>query len=178
MTMLIAILQHTPTTVWAILAGLIALGLLQSVPRAVSLRRVVVLPLAITALSVHGTVSSFPAAPWSWVLWVGAAGVTATWFATADMPAGAQFDATRRVFHMPGSWQPMVLMMAIFAIRYAVGVVLGRSPALIHDPAAAAMVASVYGALSGVFLGRMVRMVRAAREAGPRVPSKQAMAWG
>ena len=110
--------------------------------------------------------------------WIGAALVSATWFASADLPAGVRFDAQRRVLEMPGSWQPMALMMAIFFTRYLVGVVLAMAPALIHDLATAAIVSSIYGALSGVFLGRMARMLRATRAGTPQAPQQASVAWG
>lgn len=176
--MMFTILQKTPPWVWGILVLLVGLGLLQTVARTVSLRRLIMLPLAMTALSLHGTFNTFPPATWSWLMWLGAAMVTATWFATADMPAGARFDATRRVFHLPGSWQPLALMMAIFVTRYAVGVVLAMAPALRHDEATAAIVSSLYGALSGVFIGRMVRMLRAARSSETQPDPSPTVAWG
>ncbi len=176
--MLFTILQHTPLWVWGILAILIGLGLLQSVERVASLRRVVMLPLAMTALSLHGTFNAFPPATWSWVMWVGAALVSGIWFASGDLPAGVRFDGRQRVFHLPGSWQPMALMMAIFVTRYIVGVTLAMAPQLTSDPATAAIVSSVYGALSGVFIGRLVRLLRAARESSPPPPPAANVAWG
>ena len=111
-------------------------------------------------------------------MWLGAALVSATWFGSADLPPGLRFDVQRQAFEIPGSWQPMALMMAIFFARYVVGVVLGMAPALTHDPATAAIVSSIYGALSGVFLGRMLRMLRAARAGNPPAPTPPSVAWG
>jgi len=176
--MLLTILQHTPLWVWAILFTLVGLGLMQSVARSVSLRRVVLLPLAMTALSIHGTFHTFPPAAWSWVSWLGAAMVPATWFGSADLPAGVRFDAPHRTFHMPGRWEPLMLMLTIFLTRYGVGVLLGMQPALTRDPAVAAIVSSIYGALSGVFIGRLVRLLRAARDGAPPAPPAATVAWG
>jgi hypothetical protein len=178
MMLIVTILQKTPVWVWGILVVLVVLGLLQSAPRTLSVRRILLLPLAMTALSLHGTFNTFPPAAWSWLMWVGAALVTATWFASADLPAGTRFDAQRRLLEIPGSWQPMVLMMAIFFTRYVVGVVLAMAPALTHDPATAAIVSSIYGALSGVFLGRTVRMLRVTRAGLHQPPQEQSVAWG
>lgn len=176
--MIATILQQTPLWVWAILIALIGLGLMQSVARTVTLRRVLVLPLAMTTLSLHGTFNHFPPATWSWVMWIGAAMVSATWFATGDLPAGARFDAGRQVFELPGSWQPMALMISIFCTRYLVAVVLAMTPSLAGDPATAAIVSSIYGALSGVFIGRLLRMLHAARETSPRPTVAPNAAWG
>ena len=87
-------------------------------------------------------------------------------------------DSARiRTFQLPGSWQPMVLMMAIFCTRYVAGVVLALHPELTRDTATAALVASIYGALSGVFIGRMVCMLAAARSQQP-APANSAVSWG
>jgi len=175
--MLLHILQQTPTWVWGIFVVLIGLGLAQSVGRTVKLRRVVVLPVVMTLMSIHGTFSAIPSANWSWVLWLGAAMVTITWFASGELPAGARYDARQRVFHLPGSWAPMALMMAIFLTRYAVGVALAIAPALAQDVATAAIVSSVYGALSGVFVGRMLRLLRATRTTAVAAAAST-VAWG
>ena len=60
--MLGAIIQNTPYWVWALLAGLIALGASQLVGRNVSLARATAMPLAMTGLSVYGLVSAFGSA--------------------------------------------------------------------------------------------------------------------
>ena len=52
------------------------------------------------------------------------------------------------------------------------------APQLTSDPATAAIVSSVYGALSGVFIGRLVRLLRAARESSPPPPPATSVAWG
>ena len=61
--MLEPVLKHTPTWVWALLAALIALGLSQARDRSASLARIAIMPVAMTALSVWGTVSAFGNSP-------------------------------------------------------------------------------------------------------------------
>ena len=176
--MLIQIVLHTPLWVWAILLALLWLGLSQTVSRQVGLRRIVLLPLAMTAMSLHGTFTSFPPLNWSWVLWSGAALATVAWFASGDLPRDVRYDASTQVFRLPGSWVPLGLMMAIFLVRYMVGVLLALNPRLTRDPAVAAIVASVYGALSGVFIGRMLCLLRRARASEAAAPASPGVAWG
>ena len=175
--MLLEIIIHTPHWVWAIFVLLLWLGLSQSVDRTVTLRRVIMIPIAMTGLSLHGTFSAFHQVPWSWVLWLAAAVATVAWFGSNDLPAGVRFDPASGLFHLPGSWQPMLLMMAIFWSRYVVGVVLALHPELTQETASAALVASIYGALSGVFIGRMWCLLAAVRTPSP-APSGNAAAWG
>ncbi len=176
--MLVQIVLHTPLWVWGILLVLLWLGLSQTVSRQVRLRRVVLLPLAMTGISLHGTFTRFDATHWSWVLWAGAALSTIAWFASSQPPAGVAYQRTTRVFSLPGSWVPLCLMMAIFAIRYIVGVVLALRPELARDLAVTAMVASLYGALSGVFIGRMLMLLRLVRTGEPAPAAQSTMAWG
>ena len=176
--MILRILAGTPIWVWALLSLLIGLGLVQSRTRSVTLRRVVLLPLAMTGLSMYGTYSAFHASPWSGILWAGAALATIAWFASSDGPAGMRYEATERRFHMRGSWEPLALMMAIFCTRYVVGVALAMHPAWAREVAVAAIVASIYGALSGVFMGRMLRTELATRETAAPPRTDSSMAWG
>jgi hypothetical protein len=175
--MLLNIIIHTPVWVWGIFLLLLWLGFSQSVARTASLGRVIILPIAMTGLSLHGSFWVFHNAPLSWILWLGAAITSVAWFASAELPQGVVYDPQLRVYHLPGSWQPMALMMAIFLTRYVVGVTLALHPALAQDTTAAAIVASVYGALSGVFIGRMVCMLTATRAKRP-VPVNGAVSWG
>ena len=176
--MFLQILAGTPIWVWALLSLLIALGLAQSRARSVTLRRVVLLPLVMTALSMYGTYSALHASPWSWILWAGAALATIAWFASGDLPTGVRYETAGRRFHLPGSWEPLALMMAIFCTRYAVAVALAMHPAWAQEVAVAAIVASIYGALSGVFMGRMLRMLMATRETAAPPRTDSSMAWG
>ena len=176
--MLTEILVHTPRWVWAILLVLLWLGLVQTTPRQARLRRVILLPLAMTGLSLYGTLSSFGTVPASWVMWMGAASMTLAWVASSALPTDVRYEASRRTFSLPGSWAPLALMMAIFLTKYAVGVMLAMQPALAHDSAVAAIVASLYGAMSGVFLGRMARLLRLAQTSGPKPAEAKSVAWG
>jgi len=158
--MLYQILSHTPPWVWAVLFALVWLGLTQTAPQRTRLRRVIVLPLVMTSLSLYGTLSVFSALPESWLMWLGAGLTTLVWVASSGPPADVRYDASAQVFSLPGSWVPLVLMMAIFLTKYLVGVLLAMQPALAHDITTAAAVASLYGAMSGLFIGRMVRLLR------------------
>ncbi len=176
--MLYQILAHTPLWVWAILLALLWLGLVQTVARRASLRRVILLPLAMTGLSLYGSSSNFGAIGASWVMWAGAALATLLWVGSSELPAGVRYNAARRIFSLPGSWVPLGLMMAIFLTKYVVGVMLAMQPALANDMATAAIVASLYGAMSGLFMGRMARLLRLAHTSGVRPVPAAPVAWG
>ena len=57
--MLLQIIQGTPTGVWVLFAGLVALGLQQARERTIGSVRAAVLPAAFVVLSLAGVVSAF-----------------------------------------------------------------------------------------------------------------------
>ena len=52
--MFASILSNTPTWVFAVFAALIAIGLMQTRPRTVSRRRLIVLPVVVAGYSLYG----------------------------------------------------------------------------------------------------------------------------
>jgi hypothetical protein len=168
--MLGTILQHTPVWVWGLLAGLIALGLQQVRTRQASLVRVSITPVAMTALAVWGNVSAFGASPLFaavMLTWLLSAAAMLAVFAPLAPPRGTVYDAASRSFHMPGSWAPMALIVAIFLTKYVVGVELAMRPALAQDSQYALIVGALYGLFSGAFIGRAARLWRLAYQPAP-----------
>jgi hypothetical protein len=163
LAMLYQILMHTPLWVWALLAALLALGVKQSRPGRIRLARTVVLPLAMAALSLSGTVSAFGATPLVLTAWLLAALPLGWGMSRTAPPAGTRYDADERVFRVTGSWWPLALMMGIFLLKYAVAVTLVQAPGLAHAPAFAVPAALLYGAFSGCFFGRSARLWRLVR---------------
>jgi hypothetical protein len=157
------VLKSTPTWVWGLLAGLVALGLSQVRTRTASFARIAITPLAMLALSVWGTVSAFGRSPdfgFVIALWAGILAVTVIAVMQLPAPAGTQFDETSRMFKLPGSWVPMLLIVAIFLTKYVVGVDLAMQPSLALDSQYVLIVAGLYGVFSGIFLGRAARLWR------------------
>ena len=156
------IIIHTPIWVWALLALLLWLGLKQSRPAQPSLLRTSVVPLVLTSLSLYGAVSAFGSAPVVMLAWLAAAIVLATVVLQSPLPAATRFDARTRTFQVPGSWVPLALMMGIFANKYVVGVALNLHPELMHEATFTLGFSALYGAFSGVFAARAIRLWRLA----------------
>jgi hypothetical protein len=152
--MLLQIVQHTPTWVWGLFVALLAFGLSQARARSVSLTRMTVLPLVLLALSFSGVVSTFSHATIAILAW--AIGVTAAIalgrrFVTVR---GASWSAETGLLHVPGSWLPLVLMLALFLIKYGVGITLAMNHAMAADTAFGACCGLAYGSFSGLFAAR------------------------
>ena len=160
--MLSEIIIHTPLWVWGLLLALLALGLNQMFTRTVALRRTTVLPLAMVALSLNGTVSAFGAAPEVLLAWLVAGVVAGGLVLQRPLPAGTHFDAASRRFTVPGSAVPLVLIVCIFLVKYSVGATLAIQPALAHSADFRLAFGALYGAFSGVFAARGARLWRLA----------------
>jgi hypothetical protein len=173
--MLPAIVRGTPVWVWGLLGGLVALGLTQTVSRRASRARVLVMPIAMTAMSLQGMVSAFGASG-------AVAGVLLAWAVSAALlvalrwraapPVGTRYDADAGRFHLPGSAVPLALILGIFLTKYAVSVELALQPALAGDAPFALTVAALYGVFSGFFAARTVALWRLTRtgHASPAAP--------
>ena len=160
--MFIAILQHTPIRVWALLAALIGLGLTQARDREIGLLRATILPLAMVALSASGVLSAFghfPVALGGWATGLAAALSLAR---EAVAARGARWSTETGLLHVPGSWLPLVLIVGLFCIKYIAGVSLAINPALAFDARFAGTCSLAYGAFSGLFLARALTLLRLA----------------
>lgn len=160
--MVMQILSRTPLWVWGLLAALLVLGFSQTRSRQAALPRVVILPIAMTVLSVSGIVSAFGATPAVLGGWLAAALTVAALLLQRPVAAGTVYDAATRQFTLPGSWMPMLLILAIFVTRYAVGVATAIQPLLKLEPLFALGITTLYGVFSGLFAGRALRLVRLA----------------
>jgi len=163
-TLLIAILTRTPAWVWLVLAGLIALGLLQARDHVVPRPRVIVQPVALGALSLWGVAGAFGLH----------AMVEGAWLAglLLGLAATRVFNLPRQVQALPdgrfaigGSLVPLAMLMAVFFMRYAVNVSIAIAPGLKVDAGFAALAALLYGVPTGLLAGRALRIL-AQRPAG------------
>jgi hypothetical protein len=162
--MLTQILSHTPLWVWALLLALVYLGVNQLLPRVTRQGRVLRLALGMTAFSLVGTVSSFPSSAAALAGWLVAALMVAWMTLQIRLPEQTRYLPQRRAFHVPGSWVPLALMLGVFVVKYAAGVLLGMHATLTQGALFAPLLGMVYGAFSGAFVGRAARLLRLARQ--------------
>ena len=157
------VLQGTPTWVWGLLAGLVTLGATQLRARSASVTRVSLLPVTMTIFSVWGTFSALGRSSHfatAMIVWMAAAAIAFALLAAGR--SNAQFDRATRSYALPGSMVPLLLILGIFFVKYVVGVDLAMAPQLVQDSHYVLTVAAVYGALTGMFIGRTVRLWRLA----------------
>lgn len=165
------VIRNTPPWVGGLAAGLAILGASQWKDRQASLARVSLMPLAMTVFSIWGTLSAFGGSPLlaqALGAWIAAA--VLVFALVARLPSSARYDAASRTYAIPGSVVPLLLMLGIFLVKYGVGVDLAMAPQLMRDPSYALTVASLYGAFTGLFVGRAARLWKLA------LPSRRVLA--
>jgi hypothetical protein len=163
--MILDILRHTPTWVFAVFVALLALGFLQTRARSVPLALLVALPCAMAIWSVSSLLQRVGVdALAAWGALEVACVVVALRLGPRD---DVQYSAADRSFSVPGSWIPLALMMFIFFTRYVIGVLVAMHPTLPGTMVFDLLVGSVSGLSAGTFAGRALRIGRVARGRGP-----------
>jgi len=163
---LAAIVSHTPLWVWIVLAMIVRLGAAQMRTRDVAAARVVLVPALLAAFSLWGATSAFGRA--------GAALVLAAWLAGAALgwASNRALDLPRRVdanadgsFRVGGSIAPLVLMLAVFLLRYVNGVAIAIDRPLATTPWYAIAATLAFAAPTGLYAAR-ARKIWMSRRAG------------
>ena len=166
--MILAIVQHTPVWIWGLLIALIALGLSQTRDREMPLRRVTVLPLVLIVLSASGVLSAFGHAPVALGGWASGVGAALLLAREAVAVRGARWLASSGRVHVPGSWLPLALIVALFCVKYVAGASLAMHPELASNATFAGLCSLAYGGFSGLFLARGLSLRQlATRRGGP-----------
>lgn len=159
------VLSHTPIWVWGLLAALLALGLHQAREHRLPRTRVLLQPLALGLLSLWSASAAF-GLHWSvQAPWLMGALLGWTLHNAVAAPVAARVLPDGRLL-VAGSWSPLRLMMAIFALRYAGSVALAVVPTLSRQPVFLVAASVLYGLPCGWLAGRALRLLAAA--AAPR----------
>ncbi len=159
------ILTHTPTAVWAVLAGLVLVGLRQTRTQTMSAGRVWLVPLVVGAASLAGALRGFAGAGelLTGVCWAAGAALGFVSNRSLDLPRRVSANADGS-FTIGGSIAPLLLFVGVFLVRYVVNVALAVQPALSGNPEAAAAAAMAYGFTTGLLVARS-RKIWATRRA-------------
>ena len=152
--MIIGILQHTPVWVWVVFAAILLLGLQQTRTRDVSIARATILPVVMIVLSLSGVLGAFAHVPLAWVAWAVGVGASLLLASKAVAVRGASRATKPGHLRIPGSFVPVILILAVFITKYTAGIALAMNPTLATNPGVAVALSLVYGAFSGLFWAR------------------------
>ena len=167
--MALQILTHTPFFVWAMLAGLVALGLMQARTRRAALPRVLALPAVFLGLGLWSLLPGMTAMPVVGLVWLAALAVGIAAGRRTPQAPGTAWLAEARQFVLPGSWIPMGFILVIFTLRYGSSVALALHPAWRSDFSLQATMATVFGLLTGLSVGRTLELLRLRRQPDPTI---------
>lgn len=160
---MLPILSNTPPWVYGLFVLLLVFGLMQTRTRSVRRVPALLLPVGMVALSLAGIQSSFglrlaPLAAWAVAL------ATSAWVGLALFrDQRVAYDKGTRAYRVPGSWWPLLVIMAIFFAKYVYAVMQALKVGGITAPVLIVAMSALYGLLSGYFAARALNLVRLAR---------------
>lgn len=150
------IIVHTPIWVWFLYGLLLFLGLQRTRDSAISLPRVLILPIVVTGLAIVGFVgaglSGLPA-----IIAGLAIGVPSGWW--LEQGRGTRRLADSRLW-LQAEWVSFTQIVVMLVFRYAINVVPVVAPALHADPVWHLGSLFISAVLSALFLGRTAARLR------------------
>lgn len=156
-----------PLWPFALLAGLVLLGIRQSADRVVEPGAMVRMAVAMMGFSLYGVTAAFGAGPVPVLAW--AVGFVAALALGAPVLAPRGLVREGHAVRVPGSWLPLALMVGIFAAKFALGFATGVHAPVVQQAWFMALASTVFGLFSGAFAARAMavhRFVQAARVLG------------
>ena len=159
------VLQHTPVWVWGLLIAITALGVTQLADRVVTRLRLGITPLALGAFSLWGSVNRFGLhadVVIAWAVGVALAVGVNQWL---RWPSQARELGAGR-YLVPGSVWPLVGMWGVFGVRYVTTAALTVHGEWAQVAWVGLVMPMAFGALSGMFLARALRILHASPTAG------------
>ena len=147
-------LLQTPWWVYVLLIYLIRIGIRASKERVISFKKLLILPVIFTAMSVHTLVSSFQidlSLGLSWLISIFLGGLVGYLLIRKH---NIKVDRKNLLIQTPGTWITLVLVLIIFASKYYFGYELSVDPGLIKQTAFEFSMLFVSGVCTGLFIGR------------------------
>lgn len=158
--MLIETLKHTPYWVYPLFAMLLLWGYRQSRDRIVKRLSLSLFPAIMIQVSLFSVMSAFGVSMVVIALWVLGLIAAIAFGCQLGTPSGTRFMPDSNAFQVPGSWLPLLLMLALFGVKYLVGYVFARHLSIAYDPFFAGSISFYYGFFGGAFLARVKMILR------------------
>lgn len=151
-------ISHIPVWVFFMLFGLLALGYRLSRTRLVKPGTVALIAFAMLVYSLYGVTSSFgvdalPLAAWG-------VGIAAAIVLGSQAIGARGLSREGERVRVAGSWWPMVLVMAIFALKFALGVARGVGSPVVEAAWCVGAASAISGLISGAFAAQALAVHR------------------
>jgi len=159
MNEIIGAIENTPLWVWPLLAFVLFLGARNLWTRERGLAALFILPAVMILFALANLLTTaadltlvIPAFVASFLVGGG--------IGWNLVPKAATADRARGVVRVPGSVAPLLVVVAIVVLRYAIGYTYGRWPEMRADPALALEFNATGALLAGIVWGRILRLAR------------------
>ena len=83
--------------------------------------------------------------------------------ASCTSNSSVAYNHTTRKLTLQGSWIPLLVILAIFCTRYALGMSFGMNLAIVHESYFAPLMSFILGALSGYFIAQGIKYLQVVR---------------
>lgn len=157
------ILMYTPRWVFGLLAVLVILGLLQVRTRQVSIQAVFIMPVAMTMMSLIGALMDLGFTVITVSCWLLGAFLLSLLLVKITGNSSVDYNHTTRKLTLRGSWIPLLVILAIFFTRYALGMSFGMNLAIVHKSYFAPLMSFILGMLSGYFIAQGIKFLQVSR---------------
>lgn len=157
--------SHIPVWVFAVLGALIYLGMRQSRERLVAPGTLAIVAFVMLGLSLYGVAAAFGVGTAPLLAW--ALGVSASaWLGRGVVGPRRLERVSSSSVRIPGSWLPLGVMLAIFAVKFFLGFAAAVHLPVVAEPGFVVAASFTFGLLSGVFAARALVVRAFARGAG------------
>ncbi len=161
-----AILSHSPTWVWILLAFLVYRGVMAMQPRDVSPSRSLIIPVIFFVWGGAGLLAAADSLALNVALFLGALLIgLAIGRALASLSPAPRLSHATGLLAMPGSPVTLALVCAAFAAKYVGSVALALTPDVVAHAELSSLMAAVGGLFAGVFWGRTLGQFQRALQA-------------
>jgi hypothetical protein len=148
-------LNNTPWWVYVLLAYLVTIGIKAAKTQVVSLKKLFIMPILFTFLSVHALLTSVKTNAFAISCWAiaMALGILVGWLQTARYDI--KIDKTKYLIQIPGNWSTLIIISIIFVSKYYFGYKLAVDPQMVNHTWFEVSLLGVTGICAGLFVGRL-----------------------
>lgn len=149
-------LLQTPWWVYLLFVYLIKVGIGASKTKVVPLKKLVILPIIFTALSIHTMIVSFHFTSMVFIVWFASILVGTLFGYLLVYKHQFRVDKKQYLIELPGTWITLIMILAIFVSKYYFGYAMSADPAVVNNTVFEFTMLSVSGVITGLFIGRMI----------------------